>query len=52
MTDVIVNRSELIHSMKQKSALVEHLARNNALNQTGEIDYNTDGCKMVLVTKV
>ena len=40
MADIVVKRSELVGKAKGKTALVEHVARSNALNRTGKIDYN------------
>ena len=45
MADIVVKRSELVGKAKGKTALVEHVARSNALNRTGKIDYNVGGTK-------
>ena len=45
MANIDVKRSELVGSKRGKTALIEHLARSNALNQTGTVDYNAGGCK-------
>ena len=45
MADIVANRSELVGNVKVKTALVEHVARCNALNRTGKINYNEGGSK-------
>jgi len=45
MADFVVTRSELVGNAKGKSVLVEHVARCNALNRTGKVNYNEGGSK-------
>ena len=40
-----INRSEIVGCTKSKTAVVEALVRNNALNRTGCINYNVGGVK-------
>ena len=42
---LIVNRSQFLGRTKSTSALLEVLARNNALNYTGTLNYNAMGVK-------
>ncbi len=42
---VTITRRELVGTSTKKSAVVEVVARVNALNLTGKIDYNTGGTK-------
>ena len=43
MDSVRINRSELVGTSKSKTAVLETLIKANALNQTGNIDYNKYG---------
>ena len=45
MADIVVMRSQLVGKAKGKTALVEEVARSNALNRTGKINYNVGGTK-------
>ena len=42
---VTITRKELVGTSNKKSAVVEVVARANALNRTGKINYNTGGTK-------
>ena len=42
---VTITRKELVGNSKKKSVVVEAVARANALNLTGKINYNTGGTK-------
>ena len=43
MADIIINRSEVAGASKLKTAVMESLVRSNALNCTGNINYNVGG---------
>lgn len=45
MDFIRINRSELVRNVKTKSALLENIARSNALNHTGKLNYNAGGYK-------
>ena len=42
---VTITRKKLVGKSTKKSAVVEAIAKANALNLTGNIDYNIDGTK-------
>ena len=43
MNSIRINRSDLVGTSKSKTAVLETLMKANALNQTGNIDYNKYG---------
>ena len=45
MGDIVISRSELVGNTKLKSSVVNAIARSNALNLTGNINYNVYGFK-------
>ena len=45
MDSTRVNRSELVGGTKSRTAVLEKLIRNNALNLTGKKNYNVGGVK-------
>ena len=42
---VIIDRTEIVGRAKSKTALVDALSRYNALNHTGQVDFNKYGEK-------
>ena len=43
MESTSLYRSELVGKSQNKTAVLESLARANALNRTGNVDYNENG---------